>query len=588
MKKLFLIFSILSCFIACSPDKEKEITTLELSQSEISFSANEETKDFSIKSNGSWTISNIPDWISIDVKEGKGNYKISLKSEKNPKEEERSATLKIVAKNKIKELKIKQNAKNIDLSTSESELSFIAEPAVEGLTFDIVSNEPWTIVDIPEWCTLSADKGEGNMTITVIAEKNYIDTKRDAIIKIKAGSKTEELKLNQEALNIQIVFSMMDLTGTYASDILDMGFYSEASANSIMIRSNTKWTVQSNATWATPDKNNGNGNQPITINVTENKNKTDRNGEVTITAGSKFLRLIIGQGGMIEVTDNPYQINLRDNAPHIGDNLIKKQVNYVNPGNGGENATWDFSTLTVVDNQYEVSYRAPNRYEGMYYLLGHMLTIDPKQVGVNSLIICTEHNTMYVSEIKDNQLQAIGHENPVTVLQYNPRMIMDRYPTYYTDSYKYNYQSESLYSGKFRSTTKGYKEMKADGFGSITLPTGTYSNVLRIKYVQTIEYTSEGNLPPEELKELGLEYTIYKWYVKGYRYPVFETQRIVYTYTGLEAATLAFYFPPPDHTYLKQKNKAVTVGEKPITNVRNSSPKTSQLERILPILQLKK
>lgn len=588
MKQFLLIITILSLFIGCSSDKEEElITTLEISQSEISFSASDEARELDIKSNGSWAISDIPDWISIEPKEGKGNYKITLKSEKNPKEEERSATLKIIAKDKIKELTVKQNAKNVELSISKSELAFDAEPTMEGLTFDIVSNELWAITDIPEWCTLSVDSGNGNMTVTVIAKKNYIDTKRDAVIKIKAGSKTEELKINQEALNISLFFATMNMTGTYASDILNMGFYSDASSNSIMIGSNTKWTVQSNSAWATPDKNNGNGNQLITINATENKNKTDRYGEVTITAGSKFLKLIIGQGGIIEVTNNPYQINQRDNSPHIGDNLIKKQVEYIDPGKGGENATWSFSQLTVVNDQYEVSYTAPLLYEGLYRL-GSNISIDPKQVSANGLITCTEHNTMYFSEIKNNQLQAIGHENPTTVLEYNPRMITDKYPTYYGDSYKHNYQAESLYSGRYLTKVKGYKEMKADGYGSITLPTGTYSNVLRIKYVQTIEYTSLGNTPSNELKELDYEVTVYKWYIKGYRYPVLETIRMVYTNTGLEGASLAFYYPPQDHSYLNQTKKAIIFGKKSLINTRSGSQKTSQIESLFPILQLKK
>lgn len=587
MKHFFLIISILSFFIACSSDKEEELTTLELSQSEMFFSANEESIDLSIKTNVSWTISDIPDWISVNSKEGKGNYTITLKSDKNPKEEKRSATLKIIAKDKIKELTVKQNAKNVELSISKSELAFDAEPTMEGLTFDIVSNEPWAITDIPEWCTLSVDSGNGNMTVTVIAEKNYIETKRDAVIKIKAGSKTEELKINQEALKISLFFSMMDMDGTYASDILSMGFYSDASSNSIMIGSNTKWTVQSNSSWAIPDKSNGNGNQPITINVTENKNKTDRYGEVMITAGSKFLKLMIGQGGMIEVTNNPYQINQRDNAPHIGDNLIKKQVEYIDPGKGGENVTWNFSQLTVVNDQYEVSYTVPLLYEGLYRL-GSNISIDPKQVSANSLITCTEHNTMYFSEIKNNQLQAIGHENPTTVLEYNPRMIMDKYPTYYRDSYKQSYQSESLYSGRYLTKVKGYKEMKADGYGSITLPTGTYSNVLRIKYVQTIEYTSLGNTPSNELKELNYEVTTYKWYIKGYRYPVFETMKMVYTNTGLEGGSLAFYYPPKDHSYLNKTKKAIIFSKRSLINTRSGSQKTSQIESLFPILQLKK
>lgn len=596
MKKLLFLLCIIFFSLGCSSDKNEVLTTLELSETEVLFSANEETKSFEIRSNESWTISQIPDWLTIEKKSGTGTLKISAKAATNPKEEERSATLKITAKEKSKELKVRQNAKNVTLSISKTELTFPAEPTTEAQTFDIVSNEAWTATDIPEWCTLSADKGDGNMSISVTSSvKNYIDTQRDATILIKAGSKTVELKVIQEPLDVELSFSNMDLSVWNLSPTIVASFYNEASSKSVMIRSNTKWSVKSNATWVVVNKENGENNEPIAINIEENKSKTDRNSDIILTAGSKSIKIIVKQGAEIDVPNNtPYQINERDNAPRIGDRLIKKQVNFVDPGASGENVTWNFSKLTSINDNYEVIYEEPPVL-GDYYILNIVgeERIKISDIPANSLYVCTEHNTMYYFQIKENLIHALGHENPVTELAYNPEMISGMYPTYYNSSYKYNYRSNMLYSGTIHSETKGYTEMKADGYGTIILPSGTYTNALRVKHVQIIEDISNDYTNPDiDPENLKYEYTIDKWYVKGYRYPVLEMHRYIRIKTGEEIFTSGFYYSPKDQITDQEKTKRAQTTNymisKPAVKKTRSLRKATRLESIFPILRLKR
>ena len=435
MKNIILFILIAFCFFGCSSNEEKE-TVLELSTTDILFSASEETKTFNIQSNESWFITQIPEWLTVDVKEGDGNKTITIKVKANPLEIDRSVTLKVSIKDKVKELKITQVAKNVTLAISKTELILPAETTDEVFSFGIVANEPWSIKDSPEWCTVSANEGNENISVTVIPQKNYLDTEREAIIKIKAGSKTVELKLKQKALDIKLLFSRIDFPESGSISPTSINAYSESLVKSIFITSNTKWSVDSKPTWVTVDKDIYEGNGYISLNIAENENTTDRKGEVIVSAGSKTLKIIIRQGRLIEVADNnPYQINLRDNAPHIGDELIKKQVEYVDPGSGGENITWDFSKLKVVNDDYRVSYQAPPiDGEGTYYLGYHKYNVD--QVPTNSLIVCEEHNTWYYFQIKDNQLQEVGHENPTVVLNYDPRSIGEIYPSYYNTYYK--------------------------------------------------------------------------------------------------------------------------------------------------------
>lgn len=574
MKNIILFILIASCFFGCSSNEEKE-TVLELSTTDILFSASEETKTFNIQSNESWFITQIPEWLTVDVKEGDGNKTITIKVKANPLEIDRSVTLKVSIKDKVKELKINQVAKNVTLAISKTELILPAETTDEVFSFDIVANELWSITDIPEWCTLSANEGDENISVTVIPQKNYLDTEREAIIKIKAGSKTVELKLKQKALDIKLLFSRINDLEYGSNSPTSVSAYCESSIKSVFITSNTKWGIHSKPTWVTVDKDIYEGNGYISLNIAENENTTDRKGEVIVSAGSKILKIIIRQGRLIEVTDNnPYQINLRDNAPHIGDELIKKQIEYVDPGSGGENITWDFSKLKVVNDDYRVSYQAPPiDGEGTYYLGYHRYNAD--QVPANSLIVCEEAYTWYYFQVKDNQLQEVGHENPTVVLNYDPRSIGEIYPSYYNTYYKGDYKSTYVYSATVSGETKGYKEVKADGYGTIILPTGTYANALRIRYVRTIDYL------PEQYQE----YTIYKWYVKGYRYPVLETHKLFDTVNNIDFFSTAFYYPPTDHTYLKSKKTKTSVSE---SKKIKKSIRLSQKESVLPILQLKR
>ncbi|MDU1889078.1 MAG: BACON domain-containing protein [Dysgonomonas sp.] len=580
MKKLFLLFSFPLLFtFSCSSDKDEPIETiLEISDTEFLFSANEETKYLNIESNDTWVISEIPSWLTIDKEEGYGSSKIGITSSANPKEEERFAILKISIKDKNKEVKIRQVAKNVTLAISKSELIFSAESEDEEQSFEIISNEAWSLVEIPDWCTFDITEGTENSLITVTAKKNYIDTERIANIQVKAGSKTEYLEVIQRPLEIEITFvdEKMEPLGKY----LNMDLTYKATSKAVKIKSNTKWTLDLGAKdeWYKIDKLEGENNETLMVSITENKSKTGRISEIIITTGTKSIKFVISQGKFIEVDENnPYQINERDNYPQIGDRLIKKQIEYVEPGMNGENITWNFSNLKIIDNEYTVNYDAPPISEnGIYHLGSETFIIN--EIEPNSLFVCTEHFTMYYFQLKDNLLHATGHENPTIELQYNPRMIKEMYPTFYNDYYKYDYKSKGLYSGTVSLEREGYFEMKADGYGSVILPTGNYDNVLRIKYIQTIKgIDSEENIQ---------EYTTCKWYVKGYRYPVLETHRMAKQEDNSEIFATAFYYPPIDHSYLEKDIKLVPFIKKATFKQSNTLNKEFSLENIFPILRL--
>jgi len=544
MKKILFLLFILLAFIACSQDEDdtKEIT-LSVSTGTLSFIAGGEEKSFKIESNDSWIIDGIPDWCQLNAIKGENNKEILVKVDENLLEERRKATLKIISADKEKTIEISQNGKNITLSLSASLLTF--EEFEEEKFIDIETNDTWTIASKPEWLILSKENGTGNETLGVKVSGFYEDREQSVVLEVKSGSKTEPLTVKQQGLVPTLVLSYPILN-----------FYAEGGVKGIKIESNTKWTVTSPEGWCVPDKEAGRGNDELIITIPNYILQQSRVAEITIKAGNVERALYANQSGFINITDDPIQYNLKDHAFRPGDELVKKQVEYVDPGASGKNMLWDFRNLTVTNENYVISYTEPpvDTENGVYIMGDRKFSI--KDTPANSLIVRTEHNTMYYYQIEDNYLHAHGHENPVTFLMYEPHMIMGKYPTYYGDTYKFNYKSKILYSGTISTQTEGYLEMNASAYGAIILPCGTLQDAFRVTLVQLIkDIPNDYMIDPNDNEKL---YTINFWYVKGYRYPVFETHENFNVYTNTRIFETAFYFPPENHTY-QSKTKSASI-----------------------------
>lgn len=245
------------------------------------------------------------------------------------------------------------------------------------------------------------------------------------------------------------------------------------------------------------------------------------------------------------------QINQQYNGLRSGDEIIKQQVDYKDPGRDGENVIWDFGNLKSVNDEYSLVYSSPVLQQNSYYVMGYD-TIQSKNTDQNSLIIGTEHNTMYYYQLKENQLLLLGHENSTNLLHYTQPIVSVTYPTNYKQSQTNPYQSEGIYSGKIPFDTKGSVTTQADAYGAIILPTGdTLTHVLRIKTVQTISEIIR-SINPAMNDSLEMVVETYKWYSKGYRYPIFETIKAINTTDTLNTQEYqtAFFFPPQEHLYL--------------------------------------
>jgi len=240
------------------------------------------------------------------------------------------------------------------------------------------------------------------------------------------------------------------------------------------------------------------------------------------------------------------QISHRYNSIRPGDELIKQQVVYKDPGRDGANVVWDFGRLESVNDEYSLVYSEAHLGDDAVFMIGR----DSVRVSENeTVIIATEHHTMYYFLDDGQRLSVLGHENPTTLLRYTQPLTVGIYPTDYSDNFKGSYCSEGVYSGRIPFAADGDISLGADAYGMMVLPSGdTLMHVMRVKTVQTIrelpnEYSTEG-------KEKMNRVETYRWYSKGYRYPIFETISNMNVSDGKDIFSTAFFFPPQDHLYL--------------------------------------
>ena len=239
------------------------------------------------------------------------------------------------------------------------------------------------------------------------------------------------------------------------------------------------------------------------------------------------------------------QVNYLHNHIRVGDEIIKQQVSYKDPGREGENVIWDFSRLSSINNDYSLTY---NSVESEIFNIGNdTLLIDKTK---EEIVVGIEHSTMYYYKQDSSKLSLLGYENPTTLVYFKEPSVQITYPFNLNKSFESNFKGEGNYSNRLKFAIEGNNQNKVDASGMMILPSGdTLRHTLRIK---TIEQVKNTVFSGDEQSEHDLVIERYKWYTKGYRYPIFETITTKSEKDSInnEEFSSSFFFPPQDHYYL--------------------------------------
>ncbi|GHT74120.1 hypothetical protein AGMMS50262_06470 [Bacteroidia bacterium] len=241
------------------------------------------------------------------------------------------------------------------------------------------------------------------------------------------------------------------------------------------------------------------------------------------------------------------------NMFRAGDILYKQQVEYKDPGRTGASVLWDFSQLNVVNDEYELRYFAG------------------EQEGITGM----EHLTLYHYSLRNDSLLLLGFENQTTQLKNRQPELLLHFPVNYGDTAGSYFYGHGKYGNRLELDEMGTIATAADSYGMMILPSkDTLKQVLRTRTLKVIaeesrpigeEYyykdTAAIQLPADSIDfRLATDSVLFvvetfRWYEKGYRYPVFETVRSWEQHRDSldhEFLATAFFYPPQEQYFLSE------------------------------------
>lgn len=232
-------------------------------------------------------MANNTDWLNISqVTGGTGETVLSLTALTNNSLEPKTAT--ITARNTQYNVSdtttVTIQGFQPTLTLSRSTLRFDSTGGTA--TFTVYSNTAWTINFPAIVHSYSTSAGTGDTEVTVALAQNF-----DEVAKIDTGIVKDTFNVNQLYLTIVQESFIVELNVEPTDDIV---FKNTGSTTAITIDSNAIWELEY-PSWVTPSITSGeSGTTTVTFTAGQN-GPTDRNGEITVYAGSKSVTINVFQ-----------------------------------------------------------------------------------------------------------------------------------------------------------------------------------------------------------------------------------------------------------------------------------------------------
>lgn len=235
------------------------------------------------------------------------------------------------------------------------------------------------------------------------------------------------------------------------------------------------------------------------------------------------------------------QVLLRENSmPYWNDSIIMYQQPYVENVDSGEDCVWDFS---LFDESNAIS---TNHY-----------TITGKNIlGKHQ---AAEH--IYYQE-KSDSLFIIGRESSYHKVTYLVPEPVLKYPFQYGDTINQHFTIKEAWGSGYSQVSYGNVYIKADGKGTLILPTDTLDSIIRIytrKEYKTINSDS-----------ISLIYHSWNWYSQLFCHPIVEMVKV---FNG-DSTSIAYSLYRPTSDYHRRNKKHI------ITHAQNANVDNTAINNV--------
>ncbi len=192
---------------------------------------------------------------------------------------------------------------------------------------------------------------------------------------------------------------------------------------------------------------------------------------------------------------------------------------YVEPGPGGQNATWDFSMLEATEN-FVGNLQRPSIIKGSSRFSATNTSLE-------------EFGSYFFFNSNSSILEQYGYSSNTGnfSIEYTKPFVKMRYP------FSFNSYYSGVFEGKYFSDDKaigginGTYQVEGDAIGTLILPEGkSFRNALRVKEVKSYDQIINGNTTK-------IVETCHRWYVNEHRFPILVLIQCNYTFENGQVST---------------------------------------------------
>lgn len=204
-------------------------------------------------------------------------------------------------------------------------------------------------------------------------------------------------------------------------------------------------------------------------------------------------------------------LNLGNMQPTVGDTYTRANAAYQAPGPAGVNVTWDFSTVVPVDAPLTLTYVVPSTAPGA----ANYPTANAAWQTASGFVNFQQYASTSLQDL--GTWFGFGYgvfTDPIKVLAF---------PCTFNTTWNDNYQGTAQVFGT--TIINGSITSTADAYGTLILPSGTFTNVLRVRSTR-----SETNITADLATTISGE--TYYFLKAGYSNPLMEIRNTTTTQPG--------------------------------------------------------
>lgn len=337
----------------------KEADYLNVRPSSLGFPKEGGTHTITIETNGFWTLTK-PDWVTITSSTGSGNDSLTVTVGDNATGNYLNGVITVSVGTISKTVRVFQSKdETVEyLEVSPSNIEFDYDGGEEFIT--ITASGSWSIAT-PDWIEVTTNRGNGDKTLMVKANKSTVNSDRSGVITITMGNRSATVNV------IQRYTGKLTISPSSAVFLYTGAFYQ--TKNKITVSSTGAWTSSKTDDWFSMNKTSGSiGDTQIRFTAQPWSGTEPRSGKVNF-----YL------DGLLKATAVISQL------PQLFKTTIIEYTKLADDGDGAvEPNIPDVFGVPIIDNLFD--YTNTEMYQvntGQYYVVGTV-----KEVKANGFKNC--------------------------------------------------------------------------------------------------------------------------------------------------------------------------------------------------------